>query len=138
MAISYIDHAPVISVPSCLHSMQAVFVVGIDGMQLGMLQQPLAQAWHSNDSTFSVDVEKLSSMLFLRAVFAVRQGSAAPSLSLHIPRDLETVIGGQPTLLLFVLSALCMNDLVKLFREAEAPGLVEWHESHRVHTRGPG
>ena len=85
--------------------LQAMFVVGINGLDLHCLEPFLRRNWDSV-GVFPADaVEKLQSTLFLKVAYPLPAGSATPITSLHMSEHLLAVIGA--TLLMLAVAMLC-------------------------------
>ena len=78
--------------------MQAVFAVPLQGASLRALHPFLAHVWSSGGSFPEAALRKLEQSIVAKLTFALTpdQGSAAPAVQLHMPLELEAVMGGPP------------------------------------------
>ena len=84
--------------------LQAVFVVGLDGLDFCCLEPFLRRNWGSAGVFPLGTLEKLQSMLFLKVAYPLLAGSATPTTSLHMAEHLLAVIGA--TLLTLAVATL--------------------------------
>lgn len=68
-------------------------MVGIDGIDFMCFQPYLTRTWAASGGLPANVIEKLQSSLYLRVAYQPHSAGTAPSTSLHMPEQLEAVVG---------------------------------------------